>query len=249
MGGQGSGRRPADGIKRRIVADMPSIVLADLTGAGAPEIGGLPLKRRRVLPGRRLTVKVERVREHTFRCTLISELINGNSWSQEHTLRLAPVLKQFGGCEFYLVCPACADFAKTLYVDGLMLRCRGCAKLVYRSQRQTAQERRRERLCALELLLGVPDGRGRPRRPAGMRQKRFEGLLSQLMKLRAEVAEADAQERDADIERLMKRKAPGRLKISTVDDSTGNDVPLREVAHWCLRDHREQRLDRRTDMR
>jgi hypothetical protein len=191
-------------------------------------------------------VRLERVRDHTFHCTLSWERTTGKLSSQEHTVRLAPVSKHFGGWEYYLVCPACSNFSKALYVDDLMLRCRGCARLVHRSTRQTAAERRREQLHKLESKLGIADSRGRPRRPSGMHHARFERLLDQLVMLRDEVAEADARERSARITRIMARKTPRAPKINTVDDSLENDVSPQEALWWIIKDHIEQRADRGT---
>jgi hypothetical protein len=239
VGGEGSGRRSANGIRRRSVGDIPSIVLADLVGAAPPALGA-SLERRWVLPGRRVTARLERVRENAFSCVVTEEALDGCSRSRECKLPLFRIVKNYGGAEFYLACtrPSCGRTAKTLHLDGLELLCRRCARLAYPSQRRSPHERRLARFEQVGRLLEASPGEEPAglRRPSGMRQKRFEALRDEYRRLEAELKLAeDARFRDL-LARLERDAAlpPTRREIP---ESEPEPVTVREELYWELKDN------------
>jgi hypothetical protein len=158
------------------------------------------LKRGAFVPGRRLSGSIQwivtRTGEQQAVIAYESDLSPGESGSvrlryavngkqQEYAVSLVTTECNYGGRRWWFICPCSGRRCAKLHLPpgGQIFAARKAYKLSYRSQREGPLDRSHSRLRRIYSGLGGDYGNfgdPPPRRPKGMRQKTYDGLLGRL---------------------------------------------------------------------
>jgi hypothetical protein len=185
MGGFGSGRRPRPGA-RRPVEDFNPIDIRRLHRDGF------------LKPGRFLTLSwscggepagMADIQVETGGIRLIYRVQTGDGdpgVNQPVDIIHTPC--HYGGSRPWFRCPDCARRVAVLYGAGKYFLCRHCHNLAYRSQSLNKSGRLLEKALKIKRRLGVNGGIREPAlfRPKGMRQKTFDRLRGEALRLEGE---------------------------------------------------------------
>ncbi|CAA9890375.1 conserved hypothetical protein [Candidatus Methylobacter favarea] len=108
---------------------------------------------------------------------------NGGEWeSLDYPVRLQTTACNYGGVRYWFTCPAvgCGRRIAVLYLGGKIFACRHCYQLVYKSQRETVDDRAARRANKIRAKLnwepGILNGNGW--KPKGMHWLTYDHLVA-----------------------------------------------------------------------
>jgi hypothetical protein len=171
MGGSGSGGRNYKG--------RPTVRSCyRLTVAGLKRNGSLRKGSWRLWTWERLVVTFETKWDDMIVMTWTSP-ITGSASEQFLGFQWLSHRRNFGGYQYYLVCPFCSRKCTAVYYFSDQFACRKCHRLPYPSQRETEVWRLRRKLEMLAQRLGSDFEWGSqsvPPRPKGMHIRTYQGI-------------------------------------------------------------------------
>jgi hypothetical protein len=177
---------------------------AKLTTDSVPSIDIRQLQRSRELsPGNRIletwtrggqiAAQVEIAIQHNqlrIRYTRVSG--SGEREPVECVVPIASTPCNYGGVRRWFCCPDCRKRIAVIYIQGRSCSCRQCNYLVYRSQRERAGERARDRAQKVRMRLGGSANLFEPfpAKPKWMRWETYQGLETKALQNQAQNLES-----------------------------------------------------------
>lgn len=181
MGGSGSGRYERDG-RADTTNDRLALDVRSLQRSGRLSFGQTYSVQWACSAEYYAAIQVQSEGDHLIlRYRILGA--DGEWQPLEYAVRLEWTDCHFGGQRAWFRCPVqgCGRRVAILLYGGTVFACRHCQRLVYASQRETAQDRMRRRVDAIRLRLGWPPGiwNGEGDKPKGMHWSTFERLKAE----------------------------------------------------------------------
>lgn len=169
---------------------------AKLTTDSVPAIDIRGLQRdRELVPGRRTSITWSRgglsaaqveieVQRNQLKIRYVLVSSSGQHEPVECAVPIASTPCNYGGVRRWFCCPDCKRRIAVIYIQGRSCSCRRCSDLVYRSQRERAGERARDRAQKIRVRLGGSANLFEPfpTKPKWMRWRTYHGLQIRALK-------------------------------------------------------------------
>lgn len=203
------------------VADIPSIVVADLYPRGKPQ----KLHRAWDFGGDVIVEIFLTAGEAAVEYRVTKQVPGKQLEEVEDEVRVSWTYPHFGGRRAWIHCTRsrCGQRTNRLYLDGADLVCRSCAGIRYASKDRPAHERARIRADKIRVRLGGEPGPAGPLplRPHGKHRRTFRRLLEELI----EAEELAEQLRRQHLRALLDKRRVRSFETSISSSDVTNAQP------------------------